>query len=321
MPSARESSKWKRRAKIDEREMTSFLRPAPVTHDTQIQLLAPSSPFDRQRFDAGAALLAQRYRPQLGRSLFARQGYLAGDDAARLADLREALQSKDIAAIVPARGGYGVTRLLPLLEVDEVARAGKWLVGFSDVTALHALWARAGLCSIHGPMVCSLPDAAPAVRAAWYSLLEGGAPAPLTDLTCLQHGRARGRLFGGNLTVLAALVGTPYLPPLDDVVLVLEDVTERPYRLDRMLTTMLQAGFFRGVRAVVVGQFTDCAPGPDGVTALEVLQDRLGWLQVPVVANAPVGHVPDNWPLLFGALASVDADAGRVDFGATHDEV
>jgi muramoyltetrapeptide carboxypeptidase len=219
-----------------------------------------------------------------------------------------------VGAIVPARGGYGATRLLPSLEVAEIARANKWLVGFSDVTALHALWARAGLCSVHGPMVCSLPDAAPSVQAAWFQLLEGAAPAPLTGLTRVRAGRARGRLFGGNLTVLAALVGTPYMPPLDDVVLVLEDVGERPYRLDRVLTTLQQSGCFHGVRAVVLGQFTDCTPGPEGVTAQSVLKERLGSLGVPVLANAPFGHVADNTPLLFGAEAHVDADAGRVDF-------
>jgi muramoyltetrapeptide carboxypeptidase len=163
-------------------------------------------------------------------------------------------------------------------------------------------------------MVCSLPDAAPALLAAWFHLLEGGAPAALTGLTTVRAGRARGRLFGGNLTVLAALVGTPYMPPLEDVVLVLEDIGERPYRLDRMLTTLEQSGFFRGVRAVVLGQFTESLPGPDGVTADSVLAERLGSLGVPVLCNAPVGHVADNAPLLFGVDAIVDADAGRVDF-------
>jgi muramoyltetrapeptide carboxypeptidase len=294
--------------------MSTFVRPAPVAPRARIQLIAPSSPFDVQRFEAGYALLAQRYRPHRGRSLLSRQGYLAGDDAARLADLMEALQQPDVAAIVPARGGYGATRLLPSLDVAQVARAAKWLVGFSDVTALHALWARAGLCSIHGPMVCSLPEASPAVQAAWFALLAGAAPTPLTDLTCIRAGRAEGRLFGGNLTVLAALVGTPYLPALDDVVLVLEDIGERPYRLDRMLTTLQQSGFFRGVHAIVLGQFSDCQPGPDRVSAQSVLEERLGALGIPVLANAPVGHVPENWPLLFGAQAVVDADAGRVDF-------
>lgn len=294
--------------------MSTFQRPAPLVAHSRVQLIAPSSPFDHARFEAGSALLAQRYQPQRGRSLLARHGFFAGPDDARLSDLQAALGAEDVAAIIPARGGYGATRLLPSLDVATVAAAATWLVGFSDVTALHALWARAGLCSIHGPMVCSLPEANTAVQAAFFDLLEGGAPAALTGLSTVRGGRARGRLFGGNLTVLAALVGTPYMPPLDDVVLVLEDIGERPYRLDRTLTTLQQSGFFRGVRAVVLGQFTQCTPGPDGVTADSVLEERLGSLGVPVLANAPFGHVTDNWPLLLGAEASVDADARRVDF-------
>ncbi len=296
--------------------MTQFERPPPLLHGARMQLLAPSSPFDRGRFDAGHALLARRYRLDLGRSLFAQHGFLAGPDADRLADLRSALHDAEIGALVAARGGYGATRLLPELAVEEVRRARKWLVGFSDVTALHALWARAGLCSVHGPMVCSLPEASALLQERWCALLEGAAPEPLSGLTCVRAGRAEGRLFGGNLTVLCALVGTPYLPPLDDVVLVLEDVTERPYRLDRMLTTMLQAGFFAHVRAIVLGQFTDCAQGPDGVEARQVLVERLETLGVPLLADGPFGHVAENTPLLLGAQAEVDADAGTVAFAA-----
>lgn len=289
-------------------------RPKALSHGSTLRVIAPSSPFDRERFDRGHALLAQRYEVELASSLFAREGFLAGADDARLADLLLALEDRDVRAIVAARGGYGVTRLLPKLALEAVKRADKWLVGFSDVTALHALWARAGLCSIHGPMVCSLPEARFDLQDAWFDLLEGSAPKPLTHLNRVCGGRAEGRLFGGNLTVLCALVGTPYLPPMTDTVLVLEDITERPYRIDRMLTTMLQAGFFSGVRAVVLGQFTECAPGPDGTTVEHVLIERLSPLGIPILSNAPVGHVDDNQPLLLGARTIVDADRGAVHF-------
>lgn len=292
----------------------SFTRPRPLAPDAHVFLFAPSGPFDRARFDAGLALLEARYRPLLGRALFARSGFLAGDDAARLADLEAGLDDARVGALIAARGGYGATRLLPALDVARVRTAARWLVGFSDVTALHALWARAGLCSMHAPMVCSLPDASAGLQAAFFALLEGGQPPPLTDLTCLHGGRAEGRLFGGNLTVLSALVGTPYMPPLDDVVLVIEDVGERPYRLDRVLTSLLAAGVLRGVRAVVAGTFSQCAPGPDGVSAADVIAERLSGLDVPIVIDAPVGHVPENTPLLFGAHAKVDADRGHVAF-------
>lgn len=278
---------------------------------------APSSPFDRARFEAGAELIGARYELQRAGSLLEVDGYLAGADAARRVDLLRALEDPKLRALIAARGGYGATRLLPDLPIDAIRRARKWLVGFSDVTALHALWARAGVCSIHGPMVCSLADASEPVRAEWFHLLEGGAPAAWTGLAPIRGGQASGRLFAANLTVLGALVGTPYFPPLLESVLALEDVTERPYRLDRTLTTMLQAGAFQGVRAIVLGQFTQCDPAPDGRTADDVLRERLATLDVPIVAAAPFGHIGDNRPLLLGALAHVDGDRGEVRFEET----
>ncbi|HEX5660606.1 MAG TPA: LD-carboxypeptidase, partial [Polyangiales bacterium] len=258
--------------------MSSFTLPAPLSTGAEVRVVAASSPFDLERYARGVELLRARYAVSEGPALFAKHGFLAGEDEMRLRDLHAALRDEHVRAIVPPRGGYGATRLLPSLDVDAVRRQGKWLVGFSDVTALHAVWARAGLCSLHGPMVCSLPEASAELQRAWFTLLEGGAPPPLTELTQVVGGRAEGRLFGGNLSVLAALVGTPYFPDLTDTVLALEDVGERPYRLDRMLTTMLQAGVLRGVRAVLLGQFTKGEPGAAGVSADDVLAEQLGVL-------------------------------------------
>ena len=279
-----------------------------------MRVIAPSSPFDRQRFDRGLPLLEARYRVELAPHLFEKRGFLAGTDRERLSDLESALAAPEVAALVAARGGYGATRLLPELTVEQVQRAAKWLVGFSDLTALHGLWARAGLCSIHGAMVASLWEGPDDLRAEWFGLLEGAAPQGFSGLEGVREGRAQGRLFGGNLTVLAALVGTPYLPSLAGTVLALEDVTERPYRVDRMLTTMRQAGALEGVQAVLLGQFTDCGPGPDGTTIDQVLHEHCAALGVPVLANAPFGHVAHNRPLLFGSTAHVDGARGTVHF-------
>jgi muramoyltetrapeptide carboxypeptidase len=289
-----------------------MLRPAPLHAGSFVHVVAPSSPFDRGRFDRGLALLQTRYRVHLADTLFERAGYLAGRDEVRLHSLLEALADSRAQAIVPARGGFGATRLLPQLEAETVLHANKWLVGFSDVTALHALWTRAGVCSIHGPMVCSLWEAKPEIQAQWFDLLEGQPPRPLEGLSAVHPGRAGGRLFAANLTVLAALAGTPYMPDLSGCVLALEDVTERPYRLDRALTTLLQGGALEGVRAYVLGQFSQCEPGPDGVTAEQVFEERLADLGVPVLGNAPIGHVPDNVPVLVGAEVEVDTEAGSV---------
>lgn len=294
--------------------MEALRRPPPLSPGMRVRVIAPSSPFDRERFDKGLPLLQARYRVELADGLFDKRGFLAGSDDARLSAICDALEDPGVGALIAARGGYGITRLLPQLDVELVKRANKWLVGFSDVTALHATWARAGLCSMHGPMVCSLWEASADTQSEWFGLLEGKSARELEGLAHVHSGRAEGVLMGGNLTVLAALVGTRHMPSLDGAVLLLEDVSERPYRLDRVLTTLLQAGALNGVRAVVLGQFTQCDPGTDGVTVREVLKERLGTLGVPVLADAPVGHVAENRALVLGSVVRVDAAAGRVSW-------
>ena len=150
-----------------------------------------------------------------------------------------------------ARGGYGATRLVDQIPVEKVADANKWLVGFSDVTALHALWARAGVQSIHGANITTLGDWGPDARAELYDLIQGSVVQEFTGKALMGTGRQAGRVFGGNLAVLTALVGTGQLPDFTDSILVLEDIGERPYKLDRMLNQHRQAKTFAGVKAVV----------------------------------------------------------------------
>jgi muramoyltetrapeptide carboxypeptidase len=291
-----------------------FSPPPALRPGDRIAVIAPSSPFDHDAFEAGLAGLRQRYRVQYDEGLFTRAGYLAGDDSRRLGELTRALDDPDVRAIVAARGGYGATRLLDELPAERVARAGKLLVGFSDITALHALWARAGLRSIHGPMVAALGRGSPSHLARWFDAVEGSPPEPLQGLDCLAPGVTEGPLLGGNLAVLTALVGTPHGPPLDGAVLFLEDVGERPYRVDRMLTTLRQAGWLDRIAGIALGAFTEAAAGPDGVTVREVLLDRLAGLGVPVVASIPAGHLDDNLELPFGAPVRLDGHAGSLQF-------
>ena len=275
-----------------------------------IRVIAPSSPFDRTAFETGLAFLRERYEVRHRDDILDRDGYLAGSDARRLAELREALADPDAAAIVAARGGFGATRLLDHVGPEVVGRAP--LVGFSDITALHALWQRAGRPSLHASMVAALGRKGPApARARWIAALEGTQSA-FTDLASWHPGRAEGVLVGGNLAVLGALVGTPHAPPLDGSLLLLEDVGERPYRLDRTLTTLRQAGWLTRVAGVVVGDLTDCRAGIDGVEALQVLEQHLAGLGVPVVAGLPVGHGSDNAPIWLGARYRLDATAGSL---------
>jgi muramoyltetrapeptide carboxypeptidase len=227
-----------------------------------------------------------------------------------LDELRAALKSSEVAAIIAARGGYGSTRILPLLAADEVRMHAPLLVGFSDITALHALWAHAGVGSIHGSMVASLGTCSEELFARFCAAIEGHFPVRYAGLETVAPGCAEGTLLGGNLAVLTALIGTPFFPPLSDAVLFLEDIGERPYRVDRMLTTWRSAGAFRGVRAIVLGSFSDGDPGPDGTSLSDVLRERLSDLAIPVAAGLPAGHRADNAELPFGQTVTLDATAG-----------
>lgn len=287
--------------------MSSPFPPArQIQPGSRLAVIAPSGPFDRDRFEIGLGILRERYEVVFDEGIFSRTGYFAGSDERRLAELQEAIRNPKIDAIVCARGGYGATRLLPGLDPDEVAKANKLLIGFSDITALHALWARAGVRSVHGPMVASITSASERVRQEWFATLEGRDVSETWNIHPLVSGSAEGRLFGGNLAVLGSLVGTPFAPPLDGCLLFLEDVGERPYRVDRVLTSLRQAGWLERCAGIILGAFTEGDPGPDGVHLDEVLTDRLGDLGIPVVTGFPAGHIDDNEPLTFGTRAAID---------------
>jgi muramoyltetrapeptide carboxypeptidase len=298
-----------------------------------VAVVATSGPPPLDRLDAGLAVLKGRYRVVEAPNLRQRQGYLAGDDEARFDGLRSALLDPTVRAVFCARGGYGLTRLLPRLGQLAPALRGdpKPLVGFSDITALH-LWAYGiGVRTIHGPVVTQLGGLGPAPVADLFARIETSEPAPSwTDLEPLAvtQGRLHGPLVGGNLEVFSRFLGTPYLPPLDDVVLVLEDVDERPYRVDRLLTHLEQARVFDRVAAVLVGEMTRCddpptvpsgpevvrSPGGPRVFAVEVLRERLARLACPVLLGAPVGHGAVNAPFVHGGDVELDVARGTLTF-------
>jgi muramoyltetrapeptide carboxypeptidase len=278
-------------------------------------VIAPSSPFDREAFERGVARLRARYTVSYDEAIFVRDGFLAGSDARRVDELHRALADDDVDAIACGRGGYGAMRLLPSIDVALVARAAKLLVGFSDVTALHAVWQRAGLRSLHASMVAALGRIPEARVARWTRAVEGYVPFSGHDAAIRNRGRVTAPLVGGNLAVLAALAGTPFFPPVDGAVVLLEDVAEAPYRVDRMLTTLRLSGALDRAAGVLIGDFTRCDPGADGRTVDEVLRDRLLDLPIPVLGPVPVGHSDDeNWEVALGGLVDLDADRGLVTF-------
>lgn len=285
---------------------SSLAAPRALGEGSHIRVVAPSSPFDADALRRGIERLRSRFVVSHRDDLFERAGFLAGSDERRAEELVAALEDERVDVLVAARGGYGATRLLRVLDLDRIARARKPIVGFSDVTALHALWALAGVPSMHGAMVATLGRVEPPLVERWMRAL-AAPPAQFEELMVVVPGSAQGPLRGGNLAVLAALSGTPYAMPLDGAILLLEDVGEAPYRVDRMLTTLRDAGALARVAGVAVGAFTESRPGSDGTVVEAVLRERLGDLGVPVVLGLPVGHVEDNHEVWLGARARLDA--------------
>ncbi len=233
-------------------------------------------------------------------------GYLAGDDTSRLATLQAALDSPNCAAILCARGGYGATRLLDHLNWQGFRQHPKWLVGFSDTTAL--LWAalKAGVASLHAPLLSTLPHEPEASLSHLHRLLFDGTVTPLPG-EVWQAGTAVGRLLPANLTVATALLGTPHWPHWSEpVILALEDINEEAYRLDRMLTQWRQAGALANVAGIALGRFswTESETEPDD--PLPTLRDRLLDLKIPVIANLPFGHAGANYALPVGVWAHLE---------------
>ncbi len=247
----------------------------------------------------------------LGSRMFSRRTYLAGPDSARAADLQEAWCDSDVAAVLCARGGYGATRLLDLLDWDAMKAAGpKILVGSSDITALHLAFARRlGLPTVFGPMpagatLSDVEGPEPFTLGQLHETLFAGAAArPVPGERVLSPGRAVGPVTGGNLTMLASLCGTPYELRAEGHLVLLEDVAEAPYRVDRMLTQLLQNGAFDGVKGFALGSWVECGD------VLPVLAERLLPLGVPIVAGLPVGHGSPQFSVWLGTDGVIDTES------------
>ncbi|GAA3824045.1 LD-carboxypeptidase [Sphaerisporangium flaviroseum] len=286
--------------------------PARLRPGDRVAVVAPSGPVDPVRLARGRQILAE-----LGLDVVVmprvlnRRGYLAGSDAGRAADLQEAWCDPDIRAVICARGGYGATRLLGLLDWTVMGAARpKILLGSSDVTALHQAFAvRLGVASCFGPMpACQTlgdaggPDAVSLAHLT-SSLFELETPAPVAGDQVIVPGHAEGPLTGGNLSLLAALCGTPYAMRGKGHIVLLEDIGEEPYRIDRMLTQLLEAGCLNGAIGIVLGSWERCGD------PLGVLIERLAGLEVPMIAGLPIGHGTPQFTAWMGADAVIDTES------------
>jgi len=303
-------------------------RPRALEQGDTIMLIAPARWVPAERVELAKRRLQDAgYQVVVQENVIDRDKYLAGDDNRRAAELMAAFQNPKVAAVFPLSGGYGTTRLLDRLDFEVIRKNPKIVIGYSDITALHlALQSHARLISFHSPNVESGP-ARPggmnsfAASHFWPLLQRSDDPLKvyraspeLGPLKILRDGKAEGVLTGGNLTLISTLMGTPYEIETDQRVVVIEDVTEAPYRIDRYLSQLKLAGKLERPAAVLIGQFTDCDPeDPTAEKTLdEIFNEYFGDAPYPVVMNFPVGHVPQNATLPMGSRVEVDTKAGTV---------
>ncbi len=289
-------------------------KPLPLRPGDTIAVIAPAGAVNAGKLQQGIAALEKAgFSVQLGEHVFARHGYLAGTDPQRAQDFQRAWSDPAVRAVIAARGGFGSTRILPLLDCDLLRQNGKILLGFSDVTALLHLVLRYGnLVTFHGPVVTSFAEE-PELAVAVLAALSGGAGELFVPAQVLKEGEAEGPLVGGCLSVLMALLGTPYEPVWDSAVLFLEDVREAPYRIDRMLTQLRQAGVLKRVKALVFGEMLDCrAGGAEAWSVWDVIADHIREFTGPVVGGVPSGHGANRVVLPLGVRVRVDSSGLRV---------
>ncbi|HEY7592544.1 MAG TPA: LD-carboxypeptidase [Actinophytocola sp.] len=291
-------------------------RPRRLEPGDMVAIVAPSGPPPPELVDSSVAVLQDwGLRVRVGKHVLDRHPdlpYLAGQDAHRAADLQDAWCDPDIAAVISARGGYGAMRMADLLDWDAMAQAGpKVFTGSSDITALHAaIGERLDVVTVFSAITAGPSfdqTAQKYLRATLFepeSMLELTGPAVAT----MNHGSATGLLVGGNLSLLSSCVGAAGPAP-DGSIVLLEDVNEEPYQLDRMLTQLLRAGWFTGVAGIALGSWSGCGE-PSDVYA--VMADLLGGLGIPMVWELGFGHVPAQLTIPLGVEATLDADAGTL---------
>jgi muramoyltetrapeptide carboxypeptidase len=298
-------------------DTVGLVSPAGVTYD------AMDVDIVRETFEALGL------KVKVGAHVLDRYGYLAGLDADRAADVNRMFADPEVRGVVCVRGGWGCARILPLLDYGAIRDDPKVLLGYSDITALHmGIHARTGLVTFHGPGGSSRWSR---FSVDWLRrvVFDGEAATFENDSSfdpaqtlvqrenrnrVLTPGVARGPLLGGNLTVLSAIVGSPYLPDFDGCVLFLEDTNEEPYRVDRMLTQLKLAGILDAAAAVVFGRCTNCEPsdGYGSLTLDDVLVEHVQALGVPAWHGAQIGHIPMQFTLPVGLEVEVDAGAGAI---------
>ncbi len=309
------------------------IKPPRLKKGDTIGLITPGSYISDEGLEKAVKNVEELgFRVKLSRNIRKKRGYTAGTDAERLDDLQHMFSDAQVKAVWCARGGYGSARLLPMLNFKQLKKQPKALIGYSDITALlNALYSQTGLIGFHGPVASSemtdytkeqllavlMYDCRSYTIKSFRQKQEDGAAENSAPIRCLQGGNAKGRLLGGNLSLLAALAGTPWAPDYRSKIVFLEDVGEKPYRIDRMLTQLRQASALPQAAAFALGTFSGCeAEENDNSLSLEqTLEDRIASLKKPCSHGLSFGHIKQQCTLPIGLLADFDAETGDITLG------
>ncbi|MEQ8381665.1 MAG: LD-carboxypeptidase [Coleofasciculus sp. A1-SPW-01] len=297
-----------------------LLKPRRLNPGDTVGLISPAGLVDQKTLDEIAPILSQLgLKTKLGTHLFDQYGYLAGQDVDRAADVNAMFADSSVQAVLAMAGGWGCNRILPLLDYELIRQNPKIIIGYSDVTSLLlAIYTHSNLITFHGPLGTSTWN--------WFSIqhlqriLFDGAAMTLqnllsTPVETITKGKARGRLVGGNLSLVAALVGSDYLPDWQNSILFVEDIREEVYRIDRLLTQLKLAGILDQVAGFIFAQCTNCPAGEanePSLTLRQVLADHIKPLGIPAWYGSMIGHIQDKFTVPIGGMIEIDAERGTI---------
>ncbi|MFZ1518791.1 MAG: LD-carboxypeptidase [Ignavibacteriaceae bacterium] len=302
------------------------IKPKRLKVGDKLAIVAPGSYISEEELQDSIKNLNQLgFETTHSKKILLQSGYFAGSDKDRAEDLMEKFSDKSVKGIVCARGGYGCARILPMLDYDIIRANPKVLIGYSDITALlYGIYQKSGLVTFHGPVGTSTfndysvdnfkrvlinPE-----RTSLFPNSTSGDDENVYGVTSIVKGKGKGRLVGGNLSIMVSLIGTEFDVDYSNKIIFIEEIGEEPYRVDRMLTQMIQTDKLKDAAGVMMGIFRNCEGKQKDpsfsktCTLMEVLQDRLNKLKIPVVYGMSFGHVKDKFTIPFGALAELDAD-------------
>jgi len=284
-----------------------------------IAIIAPSSPFDQEKFKAGLHVLEELgFELIIPEDIFKSDRYLAGPDSTRAGILNAVFDDPEIKGVFCARGGYGALRILSLIDYDAITLNPKVFIGCSDVSAiLNVLWHRSSLVTFHGPMIESLGKADDKTKESLKDIFfeENLLEIRPEDSITIQPGCSSGRVSGGNLSTICHLVGTPFEPDFSGHILFVEDVGEAPYRIDRMLTHMKMAGCFDNITGIFLGSFKNCGESDQ---IHQIFSGVFAEYNIPVLAGFNIGHDEPNLTIPFGLNATLDTENGLLSYHEYH---